>query len=106
MQERRRWPLILAAAGLAVLFAAWWAFMALLYGLGTCGEDSDITVEEYDRLCGPGGSIGDGMIWIGSAATVAVLVLGAIATVRRSWWPVSVLAILLLGLGFSATGLA
>ena len=88
----------------ALLMAAWLAFVALVYGLGTCGEDSDLTGDEYRRLCGSpsggGGVIGDRLTAL--TAVAALVVLAAAATIwlrRSSWGAVAVAAVVLLVLG-------
>ena len=98
--QRARWPYVVTATIAALLFAMWMAFAWLGYALRTCGEDSDIdSQEEYDQLCGAGGTIGDGLILFGSVGAVAMIFLGTIAVRRRSWWPLVALAIVLLVTG-------
>jgi hypothetical protein len=47
---RPRWRYVAASAALFLGFTAVWGLAWLLFGLGTCGEDSDITAAEYARL--------------------------------------------------------
>jgi len=97
---------------LFVAFAVWWALLMLLFGLGRCGEDSDLTEpEDFRRLCGdPSAGAFDGVIFtnlaaVGAGAAAATVVLTGVAVTRRRWWPVAVLVIALLvaaGLGWNA----
>ena len=97
---RARWPFIVSAAFAFVVYGVWWALMVLVHTLGTCGEDADLdTQEEYDRLCGSGGELSDGLLLHVAIAAVATLVLGVTAVRRRRWLPVIALAVVLLVLG-------
>ena len=60
-------------------FAAVWALAWLLFRLGTCGEDSDISADAYERLCEPGGRIFRNLTVIGGAAVLVTAGLGAAA---------------------------
>jgi hypothetical protein len=94
-RERRRWPYAVSTVTLAIGFAAVWALAWLVFGLGTCGEDSDISAEDYAQLCEPGGRIVRNLAIVGVAALAATLGLGAAAIRRRAARPVIVLAGLL-----------
>ena len=107
--ERRdgspRWTLNTALGVTALVFLAWWLFLSLAHGLGTCGEDSDITAEEYRRLCGTPADSGRGLVWqrltaIGIAGAVVTLGTAALVWRRRARWPfVSAALVGLVGLG-------
>jgi hypothetical protein len=102
VQPDVRWRIVGGLVLLSALFALAWVALAFGYGLGTCGEDSDLSGSEYDRLCGvngSGGSIARNMGIIAVCAGVSVAVLGAAAWHRRSLQPVTALAIVLLVLG-------
>ena len=57
MRARPRWRFVVASAALFLGFTAVWALAWLLFGLGTCGEDSDISAAAYARQCDTGGRI-------------------------------------------------
>jgi hypothetical protein len=90
-----RWPYVLATLALILGFLAVWGLAGLVFGLGTCGEDSDITPEEYARLCEPGGRIARNLIVIAVAAVIVTVGLGAAAIRRREARPILVLTALL-----------
>lgn len=94
MTSHSRWPYVLATTALLVGFAAVWALAWLVFGLGSCGEDSDMTAGEYARLC-EGGRIERNLVIVGGAAAVLAAGLGAAAIRRRAARPVLVLAGLL-----------
>ena len=94
-EYRPRWPYALATTGLFLGFAAVWGLAYLGFGLGTCGEDSEIIAEAYARLCDPGGRIVDNLLIIGGAAVAVTVGLGAAAIRRRAARPVLLLAGLL-----------
>jgi hypothetical protein len=97
LPERRRppWPFGVATVVLFAGFAAVWALAWLVHGLGTCGEDSEISASDYDRLCESGGSIVRNLELVGGAAVLATLALGIVAVRQRTAWPVLTLAALL-----------
>jgi hypothetical protein len=85
-----------------LVFAAWWLFIGLLAAIGTCGEDSGFSEDDYVRLCGDDGArngrIFDVHMAVGVAAAIAGVGLGAAAVVWRRWWPVLLLcAVLVIG---------
>ena len=102
----------MVAVALYGLFAGWWSLLMLVFGLGRCGEDSDIdATDEFDRLCDdPTSGRFDGVIFtnlaiIGLTATAATAVLAGVALWRRAWWPLALLAIALVAaaaLGWNA----
>ena len=94
-RSRPRWPYALATLALFLGFVAVWALAALLFGLGTCGEDSDITARDYARLCEPGGRIARNLTIIAIAGVTVTVGLGAAAIHRRTARPVLVLMALL-----------
>jgi len=86
-----RWPRFTALGVAALVFGVWWLFLALVHGLGTCGEDSDLDAVEYVRLCGSPED-GGGLVWqrltaIGIAAMVVTLGAVALVWLRRAGWP-------------------
>ena len=91
-RPRPRWPFPVATLALFLGFGAVWALSWLLFGLGTCGEDSDTSAEDYARLCEPGGRIARNLMIVAVAAVVATLGLGAAAVRRHAARPVLVLA--------------
>lgn len=93
-RRRPRWPYAVPSTVLLLGFTAVWALAWLVHGLGTCGEDSDISGEEYARLC-EGGEIGRNLAVIGVAALLATIGLGTVAIRRRAARPVLGLTVLL-----------
>jgi hypothetical protein len=91
-RSRPRWPFAVATVALFLGVGAVWALSWLLFGLGTCGEDSEISAADYARLCEPGGRIFRNLLIIAVAAVVATLGLGAAAVRRRAARPVFILA--------------
>jgi hypothetical protein len=91
---RPRGPYVLATIALLLGFAAVWALSWLLFGFGTCGEDSEISAADYARLC-EGGRIARNLMLIGVAALAAATALGAAAIHRRAARPVLTLTALL-----------
>lgn len=92
--DRSPWPYVLATTALLVGFAAVWALAWLVFGLGTCGEDTDITAAEYARLC-ESGRIERNLVVLGAAAVALAAGLGAAAIRRRAARPVLLLTALL-----------
>jgi len=92
--RRPRWPYALATVALFAGFVIVWALASLVFGLGTCGEDSDISLEQYARLC-EGGRITRNLLVVAVAAMAATLGLGAAAITRRTARPVLLLTALL-----------
>lgn len=80
------------------------ALAALRFGLGTSGEDAEISAGEYARLYEPGGRIARNLIIIAIAGGTLTVGLGAAAIHRRAARPVLVLRALLTVAG--ATSLA
>ena len=107
--ERRagspRWPVGTALGVAALVFGAWWLLLSVGHSLGTCGEDSDITAEQYRRLCGAPEDNGAGLLSqrltaIGLAATVVTLGTAVLVWRRRARWPfVGAALVALCGLG-------
>ena len=92
---RSWWPYALATVVLFLGFAAVWVLAGLVLGFGTCGEDSDITAAEYERLCENDGVIVRNLLIIATAALIVTIGLGAVAIRRRAARPVLVLTGLL-----------
>jgi hypothetical protein len=62
--------------------------------LGTCGEDSDISAGDYERLCA-GGRISRNLVIVALAAVLVTVGLGAATIRRRAARPVLMLTALL-----------
>jgi hypothetical protein len=92
LRSRPQWPFAVATGALFLGFGAVWALSWLLFGLGTCGEDSEISAVDYARLCEPGGRIARNLAIIAGAALAATLGLAAAAVRRRAARPVLMLA--------------
>jgi hypothetical protein len=98
-----RWEPLLLLGVAALIMAGWVVLLALGYGLGTCGEDSELTAAEYERLCGGasggGGVIAQRLVALTAVAAVVVLAAGVVIWLRRARWAaVGAAAALLLGL--------
>jgi hypothetical protein len=93
-RTRPAWPYALATVALFLGFLAVWALAGLVFGLGTCGEDSDISAADYERLCASG-RISRNLVIVALAAAIVTAGLGAAAIRRRAPRPVLVLTALL-----------
>jgi hypothetical protein len=93
-RSRPAWPYALATLALFLGFLVVWALAGLVFGLGTCGEDSDISLADYERLCASG-RISNNLAVIAVAAVLVTVGLGAAAIRRRTRRPVVLLTAML-----------
>lgn len=100
-QQPARWPLVLSLGVLSTLFALWWLLHAVGISLGLCGEDGELSAEDYKRACGENGDgqIADLQVWIGLATTAGTALLAVFAWRERAWIYVGGAALWLLGMG-------
>ena len=90
-RSRPRWPYALATLALVLGFVAVWGLATLLFGLGTCGEDSEIGAKEYAQPCEPGGRIARNLTIMAIAGGTVTVGLGVAAIHRRAARPVLLL---------------